>query len=46
MPEPIAQRERRQQARGMLWLAAIIVLASIARAWKHHMFGVGWWRLW
>ncbi len=56
MPETLQPREhsqqtrsqqvRRQQVRGMLWLSALILLASAARASMHHMFNPGWWRLW
>lgn len=46
MPEPIAHRQRRQQVRGMLWLAAILLIATLVRAARHHMLGPGWWRLW
>ncbi len=46
MPYPLQQRERRQQVRGMLWLAALLAVASAARASMHHIFNAGWWRLW
>jgi hypothetical protein len=40
---PCAQH---QQVRGLLWLAAIVILLSIARAGLHTAFPRGWWRLW
>lgn len=30
----------------MLWLAALLAVASAARASMHHIFNAGWWRLW
>ena len=38
--------ERRRQIRGLLWLAAGVVVFGVVRAGWHRMFGVGWWRLW
>jgi ferric-dicitrate binding protein FerR (iron transport regulator) len=43
-PEQPRQRERRRQLRGLLLLAAAVLLFSILRA--HHVFNPGWWRLW
>ncbi len=40
------QRERRMQVRGMLWLAAAVLVFSLWRAGLHRVFTVGWWRLW
>jgi hypothetical protein len=38
--------ERRRQVRGLLLLAGAVLLFSILRAGPHHVFTVGWWRLW
>ena len=44
------QEERRRQLRGSLWLAAAALLFALCRAilhdGLHHVFGIGWWRLW
>jgi hypothetical protein len=40
------QEQTRQQIRGLLWLAAIVIVLSIARAGLHTAFPHGWWRLW
>jgi ferric-dicitrate binding protein FerR (iron transport regulator) len=42
-PEP-RHDERRRQIRGLLLLAAVVLLFSLFRA--HHVFNPGWWRLW
>ncbi len=38
------QHERRRQLRGLLLIAAAVLLFSLLRA--HHVFTPGWWRLW
>jgi hypothetical protein len=38
--------ERRRQLRGLLWLALLILAASVARAGAQNVFPRGWWRLW
>lgn len=38
--------ERRRQLRGLLWLALLILAASVARAGTQNVFTRGWWRLW
>ena len=43
LPQP---RERRMQVRGLLWLAAIVLAATLFRAAHHHLFAHDWWRLW
>jgi hypothetical protein len=40
------KQERRMQVRGLLWLALLVILLSIARAGLHTAFPHGWWRLW
>jgi len=56
-PEPITskqtleqtlrkQAERRRQIRGLLVLAAVILIFSFLRSGPHHVFTPGWWRLW
>jgi hypothetical protein len=40
------QQQTRQQVRGLLWLAILVILGSIARAGLHAAFPNGWWRLW
>lgn len=40
------QRERRSQVRGLLWLALIVIAASILRFGIDRVFTTGWWRLW
>jgi hypothetical protein len=39
-------RERRRQLRGLLALALIVLVFSIARAGLGRVFTTGWWRLW
>jgi hypothetical protein len=38
--------ERRRQVRGLLLLALAAIVFAIFRAGPHHVFTVGWWRLW
>jgi hypothetical protein len=38
--------ERRRQLRGLLALAFIVLVLSIARAGVDRVFTHGWWRLW
>ena len=38
--------ERVRQVRGLLILAALVLLFVIWRAGVHRVFGVGWWRFW
>jgi hypothetical protein len=38
--------ERRRQIRGLLLLAAVILIFSLLRSGLHHVFTPGWWRLW
>ena len=40
------QRERRGMVRGLLWLALVVLLLSIARAGLDRVFVPGWWRQW
>jgi hypothetical protein len=40
------QRERRMQVRGLLLLAAAVLVFSIWRAGVLRVFTPGWWRLW
>ena len=40
------QIERRRQLRGLLMLALIVLVFSIARAGLGRVFPHGWWRLW
>jgi hypothetical protein len=40
------REERRRQIRGLLWLAAGVVVFGVVRAGWHRVFGLGWWRLW
>ncbi|HZY62132.1 MAG TPA: hypothetical protein VFE38_06350 [Edaphobacter sp.] len=47
MPSPSEtprSRERRRQLRGLLLLAALVLLFSLMRT--HNPFPSGWWRLW
>jgi hypothetical protein len=37
---------RLRQVRGLVWIAACVILFSVARAGVHRVFGAGWWRLW
>jgi hypothetical protein len=39
-------QERKMQTRGLLWLALLVLLGSVARAGLHNAFPAGWWRLW
>ena len=41
--EPV---ERQRQLRGMVWLAVLLLGASIARAGVGSVFPQGWWRIW
>ena len=45
-PGPAQQMERRRQIRGLLLLAAAVLLFTILRAGLHRVFPTGWWRLW
>ena len=46
-PAALAEtRERRSQARGLLWLALLVIIGSILRFGIHRVFTPGWWRLW
>lgn len=38
--------ERRRQIRGLLLLAALILIFSLLRSGLHNVFTPGWWRLW
>ena len=42
----LRQAERRRQIRGLLLLAAVILIFSLLRSGLHHVFTPGWWRLW
>jgi len=45
--ERVSERNvRRQQVRGLVWIALGVILLSVVRAGVHRVFGVGWWRLW
>lgn len=37
---------RRQQVRGLLWLAAIVLVIAILRAGVRNVLLPGWWRVW
>ena len=41
-----AQREHFSMMRGLLWMAFVILLVSIARAGLGRAFVPGWWRQW
>ena len=43
---PSEQIERRRQIRGLLFLAAAVIVFAILRAGIRNVFTVGWWRLW
>jgi len=43
-PEALA-RERRSQLRGLLFLAALVLLFILFRARPLHLFHPGWWHL-
>lgn len=38
-------RERRSQLRGLLFLAAVVLLFLLVRARPLHLFHTDWWRL-
>lgn len=38
--------ERRRQARGLILLAVLVLIASLLRFGVHRVFTQGWWRLW
>lgn len=40
------RRERRQQLRGLMLLAFVVLVFSILRAGVDRVFPAGWWRLW
>lgn len=40
------RRERRQQLRGLILLAFVVLLFSILRAGVGRVFPAGWWRVW
>jgi hypothetical protein len=40
------QTERRRQIRGLLLLAASVLIFSLLRAGLHTVFTPGWWKLW
>jgi hypothetical protein len=40
------QTERRRQVRGLLLLAAAVLLFSLLRAGSRSVFTHGWWRIW
>jgi hypothetical protein len=40
------QAERRRQIRGLLLLAAVVLVFSLLHAGLHTVFTPGWWRLW
>jgi hypothetical protein len=42
---PALRRERRAQLRGLLILAALVLLWILFRANRHAIFHPGWWRL-
>jgi hypothetical protein len=42
----LRQAERRRQIRGLLLLAAVILIFSLLRSGLHNVFTQGWWRLW
>jgi hypothetical protein len=41
-----ASAHSRAQARGLLWMALLVAAAVLLRAWRHHLLGAAWWRLW
>jgi len=45
-PDAAEHLKRRQQVRGLLFLALIAILFAILRAGVHRVFTTGWWRLW
>ena len=40
------QVERRRQVRGLIVLAVVVLVWSVARAGVDRVFTQGWWRLW
>jgi hypothetical protein len=42
----LRQAERRRQIRGLLLLAAVILIFSLLRSSLHNVFTPGWWRVW
>lgn len=44
--EAAQKHERRRQVRGLLLLAALVLVFSLMRAGAHQVFTAGWWRLW
>jgi len=40
------QTERGRQVRGLLWLAAAVLLLRLLRAGPRSVFTPGWWRIW
>jgi hypothetical protein len=40
------QTERRRQIRGLLLLAAFLLIFILLRAGLHNVFTPGWWRVW
>ncbi|WP_213804501.1 hypothetical protein [Granulicella sp. dw_53] len=40
------RHERRRQVRGLLFLAAAVLLFALLRAGLPSVFTPGWWRLW
>jgi hypothetical protein len=45
-PGAAEQLNRRQQLRGLLFLALAAIFFAILRAGMHRVFTAGWWRLW
>jgi hypothetical protein len=39
-------QQRRRQVRGLLLIAAVVLVFAILRAGVGHVFTPGWWRLW
>jgi fatty acid desaturase len=39
------REQRRSLLRGLLWLALLALIFSVARAGLHRVFVPGWWRL-
>jgi hypothetical protein len=42
----LREAERRRQIRGLLLLAAVILIFSLLRSGLHNVFTPGWWRVW
>ncbi|WP_263411126.1 hypothetical protein [Terriglobus tenax] len=38
--------EQSSLARGLLWLALVVVVFALWRAATHHTLGAGWWKPW